>query len=189
MGVSMAVTTVGARLGTVTLSANAVIMQFFLFFSYFMDGFAFSGEALVGKWYGSGNREMLNRVVRHLLLWGAGVAIAFLLIYLVAARGITDLITDNATVRAEVMHYRLWIILLPPLTVAAFIFDGIFIGMTRTGAMLAATLTGVAVFAAILLWHSAELTNDRLWAAFEIYLLIRGGYLLIFSYKDKLLYL
>ena len=174
MGVSMAVTTIGARLGTITLSANAVIMQFFLFFSYFMDGFAFSGEALVGRWYGTGDMKMMHRVVRHLLCWGGAVALLFFLVYIISSGAITGFITDDIIVRQEVMKYRLWIILLPPVTVAAFIFDGIFIGMTRTGAMLTATMSGVIVFAVILSVYRNNLTNNILWAAFEIYLLIRG---------------
>ena len=49
----------GARLGDVVTGANAVINQLFLFFSYFMDGFAFTGEAMVGRFSGAGDHRSL----------------------------------------------------------------------------------------------------------------------------------
>lgn len=177
MGVSMTMTSIGARLGDVTLAANAVMMQFFIFFSYFMDGFAFAGEALTGKAAGEHNLSLLHKVVAALLRWGAGVAMAFLLIYVFAAAPITGFLTDDVPVREAVASMRLWIIFLPPLTVAAFLFDGIFIGLTRTREMLYATLAATAVFAIILFLSrhfNAPSPNAWLWTAFETYLLLRG---------------
>lgn len=49
MGVSLSVTAIGARMGDLTMAVNTIMLQFFLFFSYFMDGFSFAGEALIGK--------------------------------------------------------------------------------------------------------------------------------------------
>lgn len=40
-----------------TLAVNAVMMQFFTLFSFFMDGFAFSAEALVGRFVGACDRR------------------------------------------------------------------------------------------------------------------------------------
>ena len=42
-----------ARIGDVEVSSNAVINQLFLFFSYFMDGCAFTGEAMIGRYNGA----------------------------------------------------------------------------------------------------------------------------------------
>ena len=98
MMVSMSVTAAGARLGSVTLAANAVMMQFFVFFSYFMDGFAFTGEALTGRFSGAGDFVMLRRSVRQLLVWSAGMALSFFLIYFFGLHAITSFITDDAVV-------------------------------------------------------------------------------------------
>ena len=70
LAVTLAMTAFGARMGEVTLGVNAVMMQFFLFFSYFMDGFAYAGEALVGKASGAGDGKELRLTVRGLLRWG-----------------------------------------------------------------------------------------------------------------------
>ena len=49
VAVNLFFTSAGARQGAVILSVNTVLMQLYLFFSYFMDGFAYAGEALGGK--------------------------------------------------------------------------------------------------------------------------------------------
>ena len=118
MGVTLAMTSIGARIGETTLAANAVVMQFFLFFSYFMDGFAFSAEALVGNAAGRGEMPAQRQAVGAVSLWGAAMAAAFALIYVTAAGPITGCITDDATVRAAVAGMRWWITALPPVTVA-----------------------------------------------------------------------
>ena len=38
-----------SAMGDTILAVNALLMQFFMLFSYFMDGFAYAGEALTGR--------------------------------------------------------------------------------------------------------------------------------------------
>ncbi|MBD5203847.1 MAG: MATE family efflux transporter [Bacteroidales bacterium] len=185
MAVTMAVTAYSARLGAVALAANAVIQQFFHFFSFFMDGYAFTGEALVGRFFGAGDTVMLRRSVRSLLLWSAGIALLFTGIYMIGWRPVVALLTDDSEVRQFVADYHIWIILIPSVTVAAFIYDGFFIGVTGTRSMLVATLAASAVFFATTLPFVREntlasgFTNNLLWLSFLSYLLVRGGSLAI----------
>lgn len=180
MGVSLTVTALGARLGWLTLGTNAVMMQFFILFSYFMDGFAFTGEALTGKYLGSGNDVMLRRSVKYLILWSIGMAVTFLAIYTVGWRALVNLLTDVEAVRQNVEIYHYWLILIPPVTVSAFIFDGFFIGLTATRRMLFVTMSAASVFFLIAFVHPDSLphvslpTNDTLWLAFLCYLFLRG---------------
>lgn len=173
MIVTLAMTSYGSRLGETTLAANAVIMQFFLFFSYFMDGFAFAGEAMVGSALGARNYVLLSVSVRCLLKWGVAMAVSFFLIYLFGVPFITSLLTDNAEVLNIVKDMRFWVVALPPITVAAFIFDGVFIGLARTRALLVTTLIATLAYFAIVLTGNI-LTNILIWGAFETYLLLRG---------------
>lgn len=46
-------TSTGAAYGDVTLAVNTLLMQLFTLFSYIMDGFAYAGEALTGKYIGA----------------------------------------------------------------------------------------------------------------------------------------
>lgn len=189
MAVSLAVTAFGARQGNLTLATNAVMMQFFILFSYFMDGIAFTAEALCGRYSGAGDTIMLRKSVRKLFIWGAAIMVVFFLIYLTAHSEIAGLITTDIEVRRNVENYSIWLILIPPLTVLAFIFDGIFIGLTATRSMLAATFFAACVFFAVSLCHpqSRDLwgypDNNLLWTAFLSYLLARGLILAILTPK------
>lgn len=180
MAVSLAMTSFASRMGSVTLAANAVMMQFFIFFSYFIDGFAFAGEAMAGRYYGGGDMVMLRRSVRTLLWWGAGMGTLFLLVYALWSGNIAEAITDKEDVLVRVADMRLWMVLLPALTVLAFVFDGIYVGITQAGAMLQATLTAALVFFAVTC-HDGHVTDSftLLWMAFDLYLLIRGLYLAV----------
>lgn len=183
MAVTLAVTGAGARLGALTLAANAVMMQFFHFFSFFMDGFAFTGEALCGRFYGALNPGMMRKAVRYLLFWAAGVAILFFLLYLMGWNGIVAMLTDAPAVRQAVAEWHIWILLIPPVTVLAFIFDGFYIGVSCTRPMLVVTLLASASFFIIAFMRFGEVVriespqNSVLWMAFLSYLFVRGGLL------------
>lgn len=209
MAVTMAVTAYSARLGAIALASNAVMQQFFTFFSFFMDGYAFTGEALCGRFYGSSDAGMLRKSVRYLLWWSAGIAILFSLLYMIGWRPVVDILTNDLPVRSFIADFHIWIVLIPPVTVMAFIYDGFFIGVTRTRSMLLATLAASAVFFAVTLPHfgtfsKGDLTavfitnsslsgsfdpgilfnNNLIWASFLIYLLLRGLILAVIWHRS-----
>ena len=187
MIVTLAMTSFGSRLGQTVLAANAVIMQFFLFFSYFMDGFAFAGEAVVGKSMGERDFDTLRLGVKVLLRWGAVMAALFFAVYLFGVNGITSLLTDSDSVRRAVGDMHWWIVALPPITVAAFIFDGVFIGLAATRPLLWTTLAAALLYFALIFGArllSLPPDNTLLWLAFEAYLLLRG-ILLALDYARK----
>ena len=62
-----------SAMGETTLAVNALLMQFFMLFSYFMDGFAYAGEALTGRYVGAKNKYMLQHMIRRILLGAYGV--------------------------------------------------------------------------------------------------------------------
>ncbi len=181
MAVSMGVTAAGARLGALTLAVNVIMMQFFQFFSYFMDGFAFAGEALTGRFAGAGDPGMLRRSVRALLLWTGAMGAVFSLLYLFGGDAVTALLTDSDNVREGVDSMMVWVALLPICSAWAFIFDGFYVGITDTAKMMLATLCASLLFYLLAWMHIADGTvsfavvgNTRLWTAFLAYLLLRG---------------
>ncbi|MDE6007442.1 MAG: MATE family efflux transporter [Muribaculaceae bacterium] len=177
MGVSLAMTSVGARIGETTLAANSVMLQFFLFFSYFMDGFAFAGEALVGNAVGARSQLLLTTTVRALLRWGVALSLIFGAVYLIATPNIVALLADSRDVSDAIEAMKGWLVAIPVVTVWAFIFDGVFIGLARSRPLLVVTLIASVVFFCVVFLskdtHSAE-RNSFLWLAFETYLLLRG---------------
>ena len=85
----------GAAAGVTTLAANALLMQLFMLFSYFMDGFAYAGEALGGRFHGAGDNASLHRLVGTLLRWGAWLAAAFAVVCFFCGGPLLRLLTDR----------------------------------------------------------------------------------------------
>ena len=88
-------------------------MTLFTLFSYVMDGFAFAGEALCGRYEGAGDRPMLRHSVRQLMLWGVALALAFTLLYIIGGRGFLSLLTSETAVVSAAEPYRWWAVAVP----------------------------------------------------------------------------
>lgn len=170
-------TRAGAGQGVAILAANALLMQLFMFFSYFSDGFAYAGEALAGKAHGAADCEGLRQTVKALLQWGAGIALAFTIIYYIGGEVILRLLTDEPGVVATAREYLPWAVAVPACGILAFIYDGIFIGLTATRRMLVSIAVSAAVFFGVYALAFSALGNHGLWLAFDVYLLLRGLWL------------
>lgn len=163
-----------ARLGDVILAANALLLSLQSFMAYGLDGLAHAAEALVGRAVGAGDRARFGRTVRIALQWSLAVGVLFSLVYGIFGRGIIALLTDLPRVREATATYLPWMVLSPLISVWPFLYDGVYIGATRAGAMRNAML--VAVFAFYLpAWYlTRPLGNHGLWLAFMIFLAARG---------------
>ena len=173
MTVNLAFVSIGARSGDLILAVNALILQLFTLYSHFMDGIAFAGEAVVGKYYGMGDMARMRRCVRLLFLWGLGVAAVFTLVYSFP-RFAFGLLTDQQSVIQAAMDYRLWCALIPAAGMAAFVWDGIFISLTRSGGMLLSAFIAWSLFFIIYWITPAHWGNNRLWIAYLSFLALRG---------------
>lgn len=164
----------GARQGDTELAVNTMLMQLFTLYSYIMDGFAFAGEAMVGKAIGGRMRSIYDDTVRHLFRWGWMVAAAFTLAYCVGGKPFLSLLTDDVAVVEAAGMYRYWTLLFPLCGMAAFIWDGVYIGATATKGMLLSMASGMAVFFVLYVTLVPVWGNHGLWLAFVVYLATRG---------------
>ena len=121
-------TTLSARQGDVVLAANAVLLNFVVFFNFAYDGFAFAAEALTGRALGAGRRADLTRAIRACLLWCLALALLTLAVYGVAGAPIVRVLTNLEDVRAVAYDYLPWLIALPLVAVWGIFFDGVFTG-------------------------------------------------------------
>ncbi len=164
-----------AAAGDTILAVNSLVLQYFMFFSFLIDGYAHAAEALTGRFVGANNREALRQCIRLLFAWGGGIAAAFTLIYLLGGGLILQLLTSNPEIIAEAKPYLFWTVVIPLISFAAFIWDGIYIGATASvqmrNAMLLSTL--LVYFPAYYLLQ-AHFGNHALWLAFVLFLLARG---------------
>lgn len=176
VAVNLFFTSVGAREGDVILSANTVLLTFYTLFSYIMDGFAFAGEAVCGSTYGSGDVEAFRASVRRLFFWGWVMVALFTVIYAVGGMPLVHFMTTEQSVLQVIGHYFPWVLLIPVCGMAAFVYDGVFIGITATRGMLVSSVTAALLFFALFfIGRALQLpANHLLWAVYLIYLLARG---------------
>lgn len=172
--VTLFFTSAGAAQGEIVLAVNTLLMQLFTLFSYIMDGFAYSGEALVGKYVGANNRSALYRTVRLLFIWGVGLSTGFTLLYFFGGKSFLGLLTNETSVIREAENYFYCVLAIPLTGFAAFLWDGIFIGATATRQMFYSMLVASGSF--FLVYYSLHewMGNHALWLAFVVYLSLRG---------------
>ena len=151
-------TVISSSYGDVELAASALMMKLFMLFSFFIDGFAFAGEALVGKAIGeqqssinTNSQSIVNSqssncqsVIRALFAWGTGVGLFFSLLYLLFPEALFSSLTTDREVVDTMHHYLGWLVAMPIVSMLAFMWDGIYVGATR----------------------GKEIRNAMLWAAF-----------------------
>ena len=179
VAVNLYFTSAGARQGAVVLSVNTVLMQLYLLYSYFMDGFAYAGEALGGKFYGARNRTAFESMLHRLWIWAAAVTLLYTIAYTLFGMDIVALLTDEQQVVEAARDYIFWAWLIPVAGVVAFIWDGVFIGITATrGMLLSSAVSALAFFAvyqgALQVVTVATCSNHALWLAMIVYLAMRG---------------
>ena len=167
-------TSAGSWQGEVVLAVNTLLMQFYLLFSYVMDGFAYAGEALSGKYYGARNDAALRSTVGHLFLWGLLMAVGFTLVYGLGGDAFLSLLTDEPSVVAASHTYYYWALAIPLAGMAAFVWDGVFIGCTMTRGMLVSMFLAAVTFFTLYYALRGSLANHGLWAAFIAYMAVRG---------------
>ena len=174
VAVNLFFTSAGARQGDMLLSVNTLLMTFFTLFSYVMDGFANAGEALCGKYDGSTSPQSLQAVIRHLCRWGWLMVVLFTAVYALGGRGFLGLLTDEASVVDAAMEYLPWALLIPVAGMAAFVYDGIFIGLLKTRGMFVASAIATIVFFGLYFALFPVWGNHALWLALIVYLALRG---------------
>jgi len=183
-----------ANSGTLVLDANTILFQFYIFFSYFIDGFAYATEALTGKYLGEQNKIKLIKAVKVIFKYSFLVSIAFTLVYYFLGEEIIKLMSSQKEVINLANKYLFWTWLLPILSFASFIWDGAFVGITASKEMRNTMLfSSVLVFFPAFYLLQNHFGNHALWVALLLFLFSRGGtQTLIFAkilQKNKIFYI
>lgn len=174
-----------AKLGDNVLAVNMILLQSFYIFSYFTDGFAYAGEALVGKFVGSRDKDNLSRVIRLLLLWGFSISIPFSILYAIFPSTFVGIISNNPNILSEVEPYYIYMIMIPIITFAAFIWDGVYIGATASKA-IRNTMIIASIFIFLPTWYilTPILGNHGLWISFLCFMVARGASMTFMAKKN-----
>lgn len=185
VAVTLWFTRIGAEQGVDMLAVNALLMQMFTLYSYFMDGLGVAAEALCGRHYGAGDAMMLRRSVRSLFGVGGVLAAVFTLGYMTCGDMLLAFLSNDTGVVALARHYSGWAMAIPAAGFGAFMWDAVFIGLTRTRMMLLSMAMAMLVFFLLCFLLTVPFGNHGLWMAFIAYLFTRGVILTV-AYRNRI---
>jgi len=172
-------TKLSADYGTIQTALGAIIMKIFMLYSYLIDGFAYAGEALVGRYIGENNSNELKISVRKIFIASCFVAAASTVVMWLHGIDIVILLTSDTTIHNASYALLPFLIVMPTISTPAFIWDGIFIGATKGKHLMIAMILSVVAFVITytLLYKTYEIS--ALYYAYLAHLLIRSIYLTI----------
>ena len=177
------ITAASSHISAEVLAIDALLMQFFTLFSYIMDGFAYAGESLVGRYIGARDSRSLHLSVKLLLRWGLGLTLLFTALYAIGGEWFLRIFSDKPDIIQNTLRYLFWTLIIPVCGFSAFLFDGIFVGATASRTMRNSMFVASATFFAVyylgkhfLSAHLADpfVWNNILWTAFMAFLALRG---------------
>lgn len=174
-----------AKLGDNILAINMILLQSFYIFSYFTDGFAYAGEALTGRFIGSKDAVSLKKTIKLLLIWGFSISIPFTILYGLFPSTFVKIISNDPNILEQIQPYYVYMIIIPIITFAAFIWDGIYIGATASKAVRN-TMIIASIFVFLPAWYILvpSLENHGLWIAFLCFMLTRGIVMTLMAKKN-----
>lgn len=186
MAVYAGITVISARYGNMMLAVSSILVQIMMLFSYFTDGFAYAGEALIGKFTGRKDAASVRLTVRYVFIWSLGIASMFMLLYAFCSEPMLRILTSDNSVISSSMEFIPWLIPMPTIGCAAFTWDGIYVGATASKPIRNSSIWAVIGFFAVwfasaFIMKTAIADNQAiavhiLMAAFLVHLVIRMIY-------------
>ncbi len=170
--------------GDTELAVSAIIMKIFMFFSYFIDGFAYAAEAMVGREGVADGGEWrktpdVRRCARVLGAWALALGLVFTLLYLVFDEQLITLMTTDDGIRSAARPYYIYLWLMPILSAFAFLYDGIFIGATQAVPVRNCMFAAAAAFVLVYIATAPQMGAAAVYLAYMVHLIVRTIYLAI----------
>ena len=164
-----------AAASALVLATTTVLLQFLNWMSYAIDGFAYAAEALVGRFVGAGDEARTRRAIRLAFGYGAALAVAFAAGYAGFGESLIAVFTGDAEVVAASVGLLGYLVALPLVGTACYIWDGVFVGLTATRAMRDTMVLALAGYLASYYALAQTLQPaPRLWVALLVFLGLRG---------------
>lgn len=177
-------TALSAGYGEELLAVSTIMMKLMLLYSYLVDGFAYAGEALTGRYIGARDILSLKRVVRLLFMWTFIIAAVSTLAYMVAGEPIFTLLTNNREVIKGAAPFMPWLLLVPVMSCVAFMWDGIYIGATASSAIRNTMIISAAAFFIVFYATERFAGIQALYIAYSAHLIVRSIMMTIMAKKE-----
>ena len=171
-----------AALSDTFLAINTILLQYINLLSYAIDGFAFAAESLVGRYKGAQDLHTLKQTTRLIFLWAFLFAGVILLILACFGERLLYVFTDQMSLVEQAEVYLIWVIIAPVINVAAYIWDGIFLGATASRALRNSVIVSTLLYLSAV-YLLTPFGNHGLWGALTLLLVARGVSLTVLAPK------
>lgn len=177
-------TGLAAKYGDNLLAVSTIMMKLMLLYSYFIDGFAYAGEALTGRYVGAKDLSSLKKVIKLLFVWCIVIGIVSTLAYFFAGEPLFRLMTNNETVIGTAREFLPWLLAMPLISCIAFTWDGIFVGATASAAIRNTMILSVISFFASYYIFEDKFGIQALWIGYAVHLVVRSVVMTIIAKKE-----
>jgi MATE family multidrug resistance protein len=177
------------KYGDTYIAAQTIAFQIWLFFAFFIDGYASVGNIVSGKLLGEKNYKKMWMLSIKLSKYSIFVAFGLMTVCLLFYNPIGRLFSQDLNV-LDAFYGIFWIVLLmQPINAVAFVFDGIFKGLAEAvilrNLLLFATFLGF--LPVLLIGDYFDLKLHAIWIAFTVWMLLRAG-ILVVKFRSKYLF-
>lgn len=163
------------------IAAQSILMNIWLFFSFFIDGYANAGNAISGRLLGARDYKRLWHLSIDISKYAILIAITLIGICSLFYNEIGLLFTKEASVLVLFSSVFWMVLFMQPVNAIAFMFDGIFKGLGEAkylrNVLLSATFLGFTPV--LLLSDYFGLKLYGIWIAFFVWMIIRSAALVI----------
>ncbi|MEN6619608.1 MAG: MATE family efflux transporter [Rikenellaceae bacterium] len=177
-------TSIAARYGDNLLAVSTIMMKLMLLYSYFIDGFAYAGEALTGRFIGAKDLSSLKKAIKLIFLWCIAIGVVSTFAYFFAGEPLFRLMTNNETVIKASREFLPWLLVMPLISCIAFTWDGIFIGATASAAIRNTMILSVISFFACFYLFENKLGIQALWIGYAMHLVVRSVVMTMIAKKE-----
>ncbi|MBC9794578.1 MATE family efflux transporter [Sinomicrobium sp. FJxs] len=170
------------------IAAQSMLMNIWLFFSFFIDGYANAGNAISGRLLGERNYRRLWYLSVDISKYAISIAVILMVVCGTFYNSIGEIFNKDPMVLAFFTSVFWIVLLMQPVNAVAFMFDGIFKGLGEAvylrNVLLAATFLGFTP--TLLIADHFNLKLYGIWMAFMVWMLIRASALVI-KFRNKYL--
>lgn len=128
----------------------------------------------MGQAFGAGRRGLLRQAALRSSAWAAGTAGLLAIGFALLGPWLIGVMAKDAQVQAEALRYLPWMIAAPISFLGLIMFDGIFIGATRSADMRNMMIVSALIYYAALYLLLEPMGNHGLWLALHISFIARG---------------
>ena len=176
------------KYGNNYIAAQTIAFQIWLFFAFFIDGYASVGNIVSGKLLGEKDYKNLWKLSVVLTKYAVIIALLLSVVCFIFYKPIGQLFTKETAVLDSFFSIFWIVILMQPLNAIAFVFDGLFKGLAEAvilrNTLLIATFLGF--IPALLIGDYFGLKLYAVWIAFSVWMLLRM-LILVVKFRKKYL--